>query len=92
MPALGLEAARENVKKKVQDVHFEPKATDLNEPKEGEHDDKDHHGGNKWAGGVSDSAFNPTFPILIHFDRPSEEIRREWEAEGATSAFTKEGK
>ena len=52
VPSLGLEAARGVTKNKVQDVHFEPKATDLSEPKEGEHDDKEHHGGNKWAGGV----------------------------------------
>ncbi|KJA23810.1 hypothetical protein HYPSUDRAFT_137004 [Hypholoma sublateritium FD-334 SS-4] len=52
VPSLGLEAARGVAKTKVQDVHFEPKDTDLSEPKEGEHDDKDHHGGNKWAGGT----------------------------------------
>jgi von Willebrand factor A domain-containing protein 8 len=45
--------ARETTKKKVQDIHFEPKNTSLDQPKEGEHDDKEHSGGNKWAGGVS---------------------------------------
>ncbi|KAF9485607.1 hypothetical protein BDN70DRAFT_847463 [Pholiota conissans] len=52
VPALGIEAAREAAKKKVQDVHFEPKETNLDQPKEGQHDDKEHHGGNKWAGGT----------------------------------------
>lgn len=51
-PHLGLAAAREAAAKKIQDVKFEPKNTELGEPKEGEHDDKEHHGGNKWAGGV----------------------------------------
>ena len=53
MPHLGIDAAREAAKKKVQDLHFEPAKTELTEPKEGEHDDKQHSGGNKWAGGVS---------------------------------------
>lgn len=52
VPHLGLAAAREAAAKKIQDVKFEPKNTELGEPKEGEHDDKEHHGGNKWAGGV----------------------------------------
>ncbi|KDR77148.1 hypothetical protein GALMADRAFT_246376 [Galerina marginata CBS 339.88] len=52
VPHLGLDAAREAAKKKVQDVHFEPKKTDLDQPKEGEHDDKQHSGGNRWAGGT----------------------------------------
>ncbi|PPR05936.1 hypothetical protein CVT24_006658 [Panaeolus cyanescens] len=52
VPNLGLDAAREAAKKKVQDIQFEPKRTDLNGPKEGEHDDKEHSGGNKWAGGT----------------------------------------
>ncbi|KAJ6562445.1 AAA domain-containing protein [Mycena capillaripes] len=51
-PHLGLAAAREAAAKKIQDVKFEPKNTELGEPKEGEHDDKEHHGGNKWAGGT----------------------------------------
>ncbi|KAJ6481917.1 AAA domain-containing protein [Mycena sanguinolenta] len=51
-PNLGLAAAREAAKKKIQDVKFEPKNTELGEPKEGDHDDKEHHGGNKWAGGT----------------------------------------
>ncbi|KAJ7443890.1 AAA domain-containing protein [Mycena galericulata] len=52
VPNLGLAAAREAAKKKIQDVKFEPKHTELGEPKEGDHDDKEHHGGNKWAGGT----------------------------------------
>ncbi|KAF7342156.1 von Willebrand factor A domain-containing protein 8 [Mycena venus] len=51
-PHLGLAAAREAANKKIQDVKFKPKNTELGEPKEGEHDDKEHHGGNKWAGGT----------------------------------------
>ncbi|KAJ6624725.1 AAA domain-containing protein [Mycena sp. CBHHK59/15] len=52
VPNLGLAAAREAATKKIQDVKFEPKNTELGEPKEGEHDDKEHQGGNKWAGGT----------------------------------------
>ncbi|PPQ92175.1 hypothetical protein CVT25_008949 [Psilocybe cyanescens] len=52
VPHLGLDAAREAAKKKIQDIEFEPKDVSLNEPKEGEHDDKQHSGGNKWAGGT----------------------------------------
>lgn len=36
----------------IEDAHFEPKKTDLNGPKEGEHDNEEHFGGNRWAGGV----------------------------------------
>lgn len=51
---LGLEAAREAATKKIHEMKFEPTgSTELDEPKEGEHDDKEHHGGNRWAGGVS---------------------------------------
>jgi len=64
VPNLGLDAARENVKKKVQDIHFEPKSTSLDQPKEGEHDDKEHSGGNRWAGGVSSHKLKMTKPIL----------------------------
>ncbi|KAJ6597514.1 AAA domain-containing protein [Mycena vulgaris] len=52
VPHLGLAAAREAAVKKIKDVKFEPKNTELGEPKEGDHDDKEHHGGNKWAGGT----------------------------------------
>ncbi|KAJ7481878.1 AAA domain-containing protein [Mycena latifolia] len=52
VPHLGLSAAREAATKKIKDVKFEPKNTELGEPKEGDHDDKEHHGGNKWAGGT----------------------------------------
>lgn len=53
---LGIEAAREAAKKKVNDIKFEPKgSTDLSEPKFGKEDPKneEHSGGNTWAGGVS---------------------------------------
>ncbi|KAF7292707.1 hypothetical protein MIND_01168900 [Mycena indigotica] len=49
---IGLDAAREAINKKIQDVGFEPKQRELTEPKEGEHDDKEHSGGNRWAGGT----------------------------------------
>ncbi|KAJ3505514.1 hypothetical protein NLJ89_g7376 [Agrocybe chaxingu] len=52
VPHLGLDAAREAAKKKVQEIQFEPKETSLDQPKEGEHDDKEHSGGNRWAGGT----------------------------------------
>ncbi|KIY70240.1 hypothetical protein CYLTODRAFT_488278 [Cylindrobasidium torrendii FP15055 ss-10] len=48
---LGLDAARESAKK-IEDIQFVPKETDLAGPKEGKHDDEDHHGGNTWAGGT----------------------------------------
>ncbi|KAJ4500247.1 AAA domain-containing protein [Lentinula lateritia] len=52
---LGIDAAREGSSSKaVKDVQYIPKsATDpLKDPKEGEHDDKQHVGGNRYAGGV----------------------------------------
>jgi hypothetical protein len=49
---LGLDAAREAAKK-VKDVEFEPANKALDGPKEGEHDDKEHSGGDTYAGGVS---------------------------------------
>lgn len=52
---LGVDAAREAVKS-IEDAHFEPKQTDLGDPKEGEHDDKEHFGGNRWAGGTGGSS------------------------------------
>lgn len=40
-------------KKKVEIIEFEPKGdTSLSEPKHGKEDDKEHHGGNTWAGGT----------------------------------------
>ncbi|KAF8625067.1 hypothetical protein AX15_005549 [Amanita polypyramis BW_CC] len=48
---LGIDAAREVVKK-VGEVEFKPKNTDLKGPKEGDHDNEEHFGGNKWAGGT----------------------------------------
>ncbi|TFK71122.1 hypothetical protein BDN72DRAFT_838036 [Pluteus cervinus] len=48
---LGAKAAREDIKK-IEDVTFELKSIKLDKPKEGKHDDKDHHGGNTWAGGT----------------------------------------
>lgn len=53
VPLLGLDAAREAAKKKVEEIAFEPTNTELTEPKEGKHDDKEHSGGNTYAGGVS---------------------------------------
>lgn len=53
---LGIEAAREAAKKRVNDIEFEPQGkTDLSEPKFGKEDPKneEHSGGNTWAGGVS---------------------------------------
>lgn len=64
VPHLGLDAAREAAKKKVKDIQFDPKQTDLDQPKEGEHDDKEHSGGNKWAGGVSSSFFFSRLIVL----------------------------
>ena len=52
MKRLGIEAARET---ETKEVAFEPKNTELTEPKFGKTDpkNKEHHGGNTWAGGVS---------------------------------------
>jgi hypothetical protein len=55
VPHLGLDAAREAVKKTVQEIEFKPTNTELTEPKEGKHDDKEHSGGNTYAGGVGGS-------------------------------------
>ena len=65
---LGLDATREAVTKKIHDIKFEPTGTDLNEPKEGEHDanNNPHHGGNRWAGGVSSSLLFLRLCPLIH--------------------------
>ncbi|KAH7919391.1 hypothetical protein BV22DRAFT_1199497 [Leucogyrophana mollusca] len=52
---LGLDAAREATEKKILDLKFDPTgSTELNAPKEGEHDAKNdpHVGGNRWAGGT----------------------------------------
>ena len=51
---LGLDAAREASRKKILDVEYEPKNTDLSQPKFGKVDPKNepHSGGNTWAGGV----------------------------------------
>ncbi|KAK0451876.1 AAA domain-containing protein [Armillaria borealis] len=51
VPHLGLDAARESAKK-IQDIQFEPKETDLSGPKEGKHDNEEHSGGNTYAGGT----------------------------------------
>jgi von Willebrand factor A domain-containing protein 8 len=52
---LGLDAAREAATKKIHEIRFD--STDLDEPKEGEHDanNQPHQGGNRWAGGVRSS-------------------------------------
>ncbi|KAG6885080.1 hypothetical protein C0993_006041 [Termitomyces sp. T159_Od127] len=52
VPHLGLDAARKATKKKIKDIEFEPSKTDLGQPKEGKHDDKEHSGGNTYAGGT----------------------------------------
>ncbi|KAF9269491.1 hypothetical protein L218DRAFT_915635 [Marasmius fiardii PR-910] len=54
VPHLGLDAARESAKKKnpIKDFEYTPKNTDLSEPKEGVHDNKQHQGGNRYAGGT----------------------------------------
>ncbi|GLB39985.1 putative von Willebrand factor (vWF) type A domain [Lyophyllum shimeji] len=52
VPHLGLNAAREAAKKKVHDIEFRPTKTELDEPKEGKHDDEEHSGGNTYAGGT----------------------------------------
>ncbi|KAJ3746345.1 AAA domain-containing protein [Lentinula detonsa] len=52
---LGIDAAREaSSAKGVKDVQYTPKSPKdiLGDPKEGEHDDKQHIGGNKYAGGI----------------------------------------
>ncbi|PFH48924.1 hypothetical protein AMATHDRAFT_148764 [Amanita thiersii Skay4041] len=49
---LGIDAAREAAKKKIEDIEFEPRAKTASGPKEGDHDDKEHSGGNRWAGGT----------------------------------------
>lgn len=92
MPHLGIDAAREAAKKKVQDIHFEPKKTKLTEPKEGEHDDKPHSGGNKWAGGVSSKTDSCIITLLMRMGFPRLEAAtlQVWEVAEATNAFTKE--
>ncbi|KAJ3836001.1 hypothetical protein F5878DRAFT_663373 [Lentinula raphanica] len=52
---LGIDAAREaSSAKNVKDVQYTPNSLKepLGDPKEGEHDDKPHVGGNRYAGGV----------------------------------------
>lgn len=88
VPHLGLDAARESAKKKVQDVHFEPKNTDLDQPKEGEHDDEEHSGGNRWAGGVR--FFQPISHLFSLHPRLAEETQQAWVAVGATNVSTRE--
>lgn len=48
-----MDSAREAAKKKVQEIQFEPTNTELDQPKEGDHDNKEHSGGNTYAGGVN---------------------------------------
>uniref|UniRef100_A0A0W0GBJ0 ATPase dynein-related AAA domain-containing protein n=1 Tax=Moniliophthora roreri TaxID=221103 RepID=A0A0W0GBJ0_MONRR len=53
VPFLGLDAAREVTKKpSISDLEYTPKNTDLSGPKEGVHDNKEHQGGNTYAGGT----------------------------------------
>ena len=73
---------------------FKPKETSLSEPKEGQHDDKEHSGGNKWAGGVR--LFLRFISQLCAYNFPSfrleEETLLEWAAEGALSDTIKEAR
>ncbi|KAA1472001.1 hypothetical protein DENSPDRAFT_859246 [Dentipellis sp. KUC8613] len=57
---VGIDAARENAKKKILDMKFEPKNTNLDKPKKGKEDphNQPHEGGNTFAGGVSDKLKN----------------------------------
>lgn len=71
VPHLGLDAAREAAKK-VKDVEFEPTNKTLDEPKEGKHDDKEHSGGDTYAGGVSSCSFLSAIELLsLCIDRRS---------------------
>lgn len=52
---LSLDGARDALRKKAFEVEFKPTGdTNLDTPKEGEHDpeNKSHSGGNRWAAGV----------------------------------------
>ncbi|KAI0074593.1 hypothetical protein K474DRAFT_1709721 [Panus rudis PR-1116 ss-1] len=52
---LGRDAARQDARKKIVDVKYEPKGdTSLSQPKFGQEDEKNepHQGGNRWAGGT----------------------------------------
>ncbi len=95
---LGIDAAREATRKRVLDVKFEPKNTELSEPKHGkeEHKNKPHEGGNTWAGGVS-FYFTPTLQIMaltsglsVHLS-PRLEVgtRQGWEEEEVTNVYTR---
>ena len=50
---LGLDAAREATKNQNNEITFEAANAEPDGPKEGAHDDKQHSGGNSFAGGVS---------------------------------------
>jgi hypothetical protein len=80
VPALGLEAAREAAKKKVQEIQFEPTNTQLGTPKEGKHDDKEHSGGNTYAGGVCATSFILVLSYLSHYKRQVGETLLGWVA------------
>ena len=77
------------MKKKVQDVEFTPKDGPMGDPKEGKHDDKEHSGGNTWAGGVC-LVFIVHLQILIPLHHRLEDgVPRGLEARAGTSACTK---
>lgn len=86
---MGLDAVRETVKK-VNDVEFEPTNKTLDEPKEGKHDDKEHSGGDTYAGGVG-----LLFIEVKKMKCSGASSRREvvvllaWEAWEVTNAFTR---
>lgn len=91
VPHLGLDAAREASNKIVHEIQFEPEETDLSEPKEGEHDDKEHSGGNTYAGGVSVLP-NLLWGASLRRHRLVEEIPLVWVAVADISDYSKEEK
>ena len=88
---MGLDAAREVVKK-VNDVEFESTNKILDEPKEGQHDDKEHSGGDTYAGGVG-LHFIEIYSTRCSHAFPRQEVVAPlaWEAWEATNAFTRAG-
>ena len=84
---LGLDAAREAAKKQVNEITFEPANAEPDGPKEGAHDDKQHSGGNTFAGGVS-AARDPYIAIRPNDDgakRQAGVIRLVWADEADTN-------
>ncbi len=87
VPHLGLDAAREAAKN-VKEVEFEPKDKALDEPKEGKHDDKEHSGGDTYAGGVRFSSIS-TITKLTKTHRPAAAALQVWVAWVVTNGFTR---